>query len=95
MAMIKLTGIGRDEGYNLFVNSNQIIWIAEDNGCIKLSDGDIFCTKETPEEILAKIKEAEAKNVVFCNNNVRSQQTKIDSRVQELIDQAHAADYLM
>ena len=59
MAIIKLHGKGLDEGDNLFVNSSQIIWIAEDNGRIKLSDGDIFCTKETPEEILALIKEAE------------------------------------
>lgn len=59
MAIIKLHGEGVDEGFDIFVNSSQIIWIATDNGRIKLADGEFFCTKETPEEILAMIKEAE------------------------------------
>lgn len=59
MAMIKLTGIGRDEGTTLFVNTNQIVYVLEGTGAIKFPDGDVFWTKETPEEILDLIREAE------------------------------------
>lgn len=62
MAIIKLHGKGVDEGHNLFVNTNQIVYILEDAGAIKFPHGDIFWTKETPEEILALIKEAENDN---------------------------------
>ena len=59
MAIIKLHGKGVDEGLNLFVNTNQIVYILEDAGAIRFPDGDVFWTKETPEEILALIKEVE------------------------------------
>ena len=58
MAFIKLHGKGIDEGYDIFINSAQIEYILANAGGIKFPDGDIFWTKETPEEILQLIKEA-------------------------------------
>lgn len=60
MAIIKLTKRGGIlEGDTLYVNTNQIVWISKHTKKIKFSDGEIFYPKETPEEILALIKEAE------------------------------------
>lgn len=102
MAMIKLHGTGVDEGFDAFVNSNQIIWIATDNNRIKLTDGDFFTTKETPEEILKLIEKEERSKLEIQINDITRKSTDIfkencghNSRVQELIDQAHAAEFIM
>lgn len=98
MAIIKLTDL---LGEPTYFNKNHIA------SFYRAKDGNLAFTviwiigikysckvKETPEEILALIKEAENKEHSSCNNNNISEE-KINPRVQELIDQAHAADWLM
>lgn len=58
-------------------------------------DGSTLFVKETPEEILKLIEEAGLPKVTFYNNNVDFSKQKHNSRVQEIIDQAHAAEILM
>ena len=58
MPFIKLHGQGINEGETLFVNPVQIECINADVGAVNFPDGSVFWTKETPEEILRMIKEA-------------------------------------
>ena len=99
MAIIKLTDL---LGEPTYFNKNHIA------SFYRAKDGDLAFTviwivgikyncnvKETPEEILALIKEAELPKFTFYNNNVDFSKQKHNSRVQEIIDQAHATKILM
>lgn len=58
MTFIKLHGQGINEGETLFVNPVQIECINADVGAVSFPDRSVFWTKETSEEILQLIKEA-------------------------------------
>lgn len=95
MAIIKLTDA--EEREPIYLNKQAIgsFIRVEDKTVIASINTELLCVvKETPEEILELIKEAENKEHTSCNNN-NINEAKITPRVQELIDQAHAADYLM
>lgn len=59
MSFIKLHGHDINEGETLFVNPVQIEYINADVRVINFPDGSEFWTKETPDEILRLIKDAE------------------------------------
>ena len=58
MAFIKLHGKGIHEGEVIFANTEQIEYIITGYGGIRFPDGNIFWTKETPDEILKLIQGA-------------------------------------
>ena len=97
MAIIKLTKRGGIlEGDTLYINTNQIVWISKHTKKIKFSDGEIFYPKETPEEILALIKEAETSEFKFNDGDqFYPRPAYYNPNVQELIDKAHANEILI
>ena len=96
MAIIKLTKSGGIlEGDTLYVNTNQIVWISKHTKKIKFSDGEIFYPKETPEEILALIKGAEAKDFSQKFKSYVPEPPELNPHVQDIIDKAHANEILM
>lgn len=89
---IKLKGANRTYADFVYINPNKISFFGNGYICFGIKKIRI---KETPEEILELIKEAELPEFTFCNNNVDFSKQKYNSRVQEIIDQAHATEILM
>lgn len=96
MAIIKVTDFA-NEKTKYYINTKNIDGFYTEDDCSAVTDictvGHCFRVKETPEEILALIERAENKEHTSCNNN-NINEAKINPSVQELINQARAADCL-
>lgn len=96
MEIIKLTDA--EEIEPIYLNKQAIGSFIRvgDKTVIASVNTELLCVVvETPKEILALIEEAELPKFTFYNNNVDFSKQKHNSRVQEIIDQAHANEILM